>query len=161
MVSKSDDSKGCVKKGDTVQVEYEGTLEDGSVFDCTAKHNGQPLEFEAGSGKMIKGFDEAVLGMKKGETKTIKLPPEQAYGQPNPALFQKVPRAHMPKESEPKAGMMLIASLPTGEQIPARIVEVSKDRVTLDFNHPLAGQTLTFKIKIVGIIEGKPTAKKS
>ncbi len=140
-----------VKKGDIVKVEYEGSLEDGTVFDCSANHNNQPLEFEAGSGKIIKGFDNAVLGMRKGEEKTIKLKPAEAYGDPNPALIQKLPRIHLPKEPEPKAGMMLIATLPNGQQIPARITAVAATEVTLDLNHPLAGKTLIFKIKVVDI----------
>jgi FKBP-type peptidyl-prolyl cis-trans isomerase 2 len=143
------------KKGDIVKVEYEGSLEDGTIFDCTEKHNGQPLEFEAGCGRMIKGFDEAVLGMRAGESKTVKLAPEQAYGRFNPLLVQKVPREHLPKEPEPKPGMMIVMSLPTGEQIPARITDVSKDAVTMDFNHPLTGKTLIFKIKVVEIQEKK------
>jgi len=141
----------AVKVGDTVRVEYEGRLDDGSVFDCTANHDGQLLEFEVGAGRMIKGFDSAMVGMKKGEEKTVKLAPEQTYGSVNQMLIQKIPREHLPKEPEPKAGMMLIASMPAGEQIPARIKEVTSKEVTLDFNHPLAGMTLTFKIKAVEI----------
>ncbi|MCX6818211.1 MAG: peptidylprolyl isomerase [Candidatus Aenigmarchaeota archaeon] len=147
---KSNDAQ-AVKKGDIIKVEYEGSLEDGTVFDCTANHNYMPIEFEAGVGKMIKGFDEAVMGMKKGEEKKIKLKPEQAYGPVHDVLIQKMPRAQLPKEAEPKPGMMLVATLPTGEQVPAKIVKVDKDTVTMDFNHPLAGKSLVFKIKVVGI----------
>jgi len=93
--------------------------------------------------------------MKKGEEKTIKLKPAEAYGDPNPALIQKLPRAHLPKETEHKAGMMLVATLPSGQQIPARITAVSGGEVTLDLNHPLGGKTLVFKIKVVDITEGK------
>lgn len=149
----------AVKPGDKVNVEYEGKLEDGTVFDSSSRH-GQMLEFEVGAGRIIKGFDNAVVGMKRGEEKTIKIPPEEAYGQPNPMLIQKMPRANLPKEPEPKEGMMLIATLPTGEQIPARITAVDKATVILDFNHPLAGKTLTFKIKIVDIEEGNVAGKK-
>jgi FKBP-type peptidyl-prolyl cis-trans isomerase 2 len=150
------DRKGeAVKKGDVIKVEYEGKMEDGTVFDCTANHNNQPLEFEVGSGNIIKGFDDAVMGMKKGEEKTIKLPSEQSYGPVHAALIQRIPRAQLPKEAEPKAGMMIVATLPNGEQVPARITKVEKDIVIMDFNHPLAGKTLAFKIKVVDIKEGK------
>lgn len=151
MVVKKSEKSDAVKAGDTVKVEYEGKLEDGTVFDCSEKH-GKPLEFEVGSGRIIKGFDNAVVGMKKGEAKTFRLKPEEAYGPANPILIQKVPREHLPKEPEPKAGMMLVMSLPTGEQIPAKITDVSKDVVTIDFNHPLAGKTLIFKIKLLEIV---------
>ena len=147
---KSSDAQ-TVKKGDIVSVEYEGSLEDGTVFDCTANHGDKPIEFEAGVGRMINGFDEAVMGMKKGEEKTIKLKPEQAYGPVHEVLIQKLPRAQLPKETEPKPGMMLVATLPTGEQVPAKITKVDKDTVTMDFNHPLAGKSLVFKIKVVEI----------
>jgi FKBP-type peptidyl-prolyl cis-trans isomerase 2 len=144
-----------VKKGDIVKIEYEGKLEDGTVFDSTARHNGELLEFEAGAGRMIKGFDDAVIGMKKGEEKTIRIRPEEAYGHVNPVLIQKLPRDQLPKEPEPKAGMMLVATMPGGEQIPTKIAKVEKDCIILDFNHPLAGKTLVFKIKVADIKEKK------
>jgi FKBP-type peptidyl-prolyl cis-trans isomerase 2 len=141
-----------IKKGDKIKVEYTGTFEDGTVFDTTDKH-GQPLEFEVGSKQLIKGFDEAVIGMDKDEEKEITLKPEEAYGEPNPQLAQKVPKDKLPKEPLPEVGMMLALKGPDGKQIPARITEVSDTDVTIDLNHPLAGKTLKFKIKIVGINE--------
>jgi len=138
-----------VKKGDKIKVEYEGKLEDGTVFDSSEKH-GQPLEFEVGGGQMIKGFDEAVVGMEKDEEKEITLQPEDAYGQPNPELVKEVPRDQLP-EGDPKPGMMLGITLPNGMQLPAKIVDVSDDKVKIDLNHPLSGKVLTFKIKIVEI----------
>ncbi len=140
----------AVKKGDKIKVEYTGTLDDGTVFDSSEKH-GQPLEFEVGSGQIIKGFDEAVVGMKEGEEKEIKLPPEQAYGDPNPQMVQKVPKDKLPKEIEAKEGMILMMALPNGQQLPARLVKVEETEVTIDLNHPLAGKTLNFKIKVIGI----------
>lgn len=141
----------AVKKGDKVKVEYTGTLEDGTVFDASEKH-GAPLEFEVGSGMVIKGFDEALVGMEKGEEKEVTIKPEQAYGDPNPEMVKKIPREQLPKDQEPKAGMMLIMSLPNGQQLPAKITEVSDKEVTLDLNHPLAGKTLKFKLKVVEIV---------
>ena len=137
-----------IKKGDKIKVEYTGTLEDGTVFDSSEKH-GKPLEFEVGAGQIIKGFDEAVTGMKKGEEKEITLEPKDAYGDPNPALVKKVPKEQLPKEPEPKKGMMLALATPDGKQFPAMIKEVDEKEVSIDLNHPLAGKKLKFKIKII------------
>jgi len=139
-----------IEKGNKIKVEYTGTFEDGEVFDSSEKH-GQPLEFEVGSGQMIKGFDEAVVGMNKDEEKEITLKPEEAYGENNPDLKKKVPREQLPKDQDPQVGMILGVSLPNGQQFPAKIVEVNDKEVTIDLNHPLAGKTLKFKIKIVEV----------
>lgn len=140
----------AIKKGDKVKIEYTGTLEDGTVFDSSEKH-GQPLEFEVGSGKIIPGFENAVEGMEKDEEKEITLKPEEAYGEPNEQLIREIPRDQLPPDQEPKEGMVLAVGLPTGQQIPARIIEVSEDKVKLDMNHPLAGKTLKFKIKVIEV----------
>ena len=142
----------AVKKGDKVKVEYTGTFDDGTVFDASEKH-GKPLEVEAGAGQVIKGFDNALIGMEKGEEKEIKLKPEEAYGEPNEKMIQKAPREQFPKDKEIKVGMMLAVGLPNGAQIPAKITEVTDKEVTIDLNHPLAGKTLNFKIKVVEISE--------
>ena len=139
-----------VKKGDKVKIDYEGRLEDGEVFDSSKKHN-KPMEIEVGSGQVIPGFEKALMGMKKGEEKEIKLKPSEAYGDHNPQLIQNVPRDRFPKEGNLKDGVMVLMSLPDGNQIPAKVVKVSKDSVKLDFNHPLAGKTLIFKIKVIEI----------
>ncbi|MEK6809953.1 MAG: peptidylprolyl isomerase [Nanoarchaeota archaeon] len=139
-----------VNKGNKVKVEYTGTFEDGTVFDASEKH-GQPLEFEAGSGQVIKGFEEAVLGMKNGEEKKIVIPAAEAYGEMKAELRKKVPRKQLPQDQEPKVGMILAVGLPNGQQFPARIVAVTADDVTIDLNHPLAGKTLHFKIKVVSV----------
>ncbi|MBI2581621.1 FKBP-type peptidyl-prolyl cis-trans isomerase, partial [Candidatus Woesearchaeota archaeon] len=102
-----------VKKGNKVKVDYKGTFDDGTVFDASEKH-GQPLEFEVGSGQVIKGFDEAVMGMKKGEEKNITLPPVEAYGEVKAELRKKVPRQQLPQDQEPKVGMILSVGLPNG-----------------------------------------------
>lgn len=141
-----------VKKGDKIRVDYTGTFDDGTVFDSSGKA-GKPLEFVMGGGMLIKGFDEAVVGMKEGEEKEIKLKPEEAYGMPNPQLVQKIPRSQLPQDKEPKAGMILMVGLPTGQQMPATIKAADDKEVTLDMNHPLAGKTLNFKIKLVEIVK--------
>ncbi len=152
MTKKGDSAKkgDTTKKGDIVTVEYTGTLDDGTVFDSSEKH-GQPLEFEVGSGKVIKGFEEAVVGMKKGDEKEINLKPADAYGEIRPDLSKKLPRDKLPQDQELKPGMILVMGLPTGQKIPATIKEVSDKEVTIDLNHPLAGKNLTFKIKLVEI----------
>ena len=140
-----------VEKGNKVKVDYTGTFDDGVVFDASEKH-GQPLEFEVGTGQVIKGFDDAVLGMKKGEEKKIVISAAEAYGEVRRELHKKVPRAQLPQDQEPKVGMILAVGLPNGQQFPARIVEVTKEDVTIDLNHPLAGKTLHFKIKVAEIV---------
>jgi len=141
-----------VKKGDKVKVEYTGTLDNGTVFDSTEKH-GQPLEFEVGSGQLIKGFDNGVIGMEKGKEKEVTIKSADAYGDYNPEMIKKIPRDQLPKDKEIKPGMMLVMGLPNGAQIPAKIKEVGDKEVTLDLNHPLVGKDLKFKIKVVGINE--------
>lgn len=136
-----------VAKGNKVKVDYTGTFDDGTVFDASEKH-GQPLEFEVGSGQVIKGFDDAVMGMKEGQEKKIVIPPAEAYGEVKAELCKKVPRKQLPQDQEPKVGMILAVELPNGMQFPARIMEVAKEDVTIDLNHPLAGKTLHFKIKV-------------
>ena len=139
-----------IKKGDKVKLDYVGTLEDGTEFDNSEKH-GQPLEFEVGSGQVIKGFDDAVMGLKVGDEKEFTLEADEAYGPVNPELTKDIPRAQLPQGPEPQEGMMLGVQLPNGQQIPAKIVKVTDENVTIDLNHPLAGKKLTFKIKVVAV----------
>lgn len=139
-----------IKKGDKVKVEYEGKLEDGTVFDSSEKH-GQPLEFEVGSGVVIKGFDDALEGMEKDEEKEVKLTPDKAYGDKRSDLVKQVPKERLPEGQEPKPGMMLIMNTPEGQQVPCTIKAVADDHIDVDFNHPLAGHTLSFKLKVVEI----------
>jgi FKBP-type peptidyl-prolyl cis-trans isomerase 2 len=138
-----------VKKGDKVKIDYTGTLDDGTVFDTSKGKD--PLEFEAGSGMVIPGFDKAIIGMKKGEEKEINIPCKEAYGEPNPNAVQKIPRDKLPQDQEPKVGMMLGIGLPNGQQMPAKITKVTAKEITIDVNHPLAGKDLNFKLKVVGI----------
>jgi len=142
----------AVEKGDKVTVEYEGKLEDGTVFD-SSKHgdHSHPLEFVVGSGNLIKGFDENVVGMKKDEEKEFEIMPEDAYGSYREELKQDVPREILPKDPEPKEGMSLIMKTPEGGQFPVKISKVEKDTVTIDLNHPLAGKKLYFKVKVIEI----------
>lgn len=136
-----------VKNGDKVKIEYTGTLEDGTIFDSSADH-GNPLEFEVGSGQVIKGFDDAILGMNEGEEKQFSIEPADAYGEHDPTLVQKVPREIFPQDAELVPGLLFEAGLPTGEKVPATITDVQGGIVSVDLNHPLAGKKLNFKIKV-------------
>ncbi len=137
----------AVKNGDKIKVEYIGKLDDGSVFDSSENH-GKPLEFEVGSGHVIKGFNDAVLGMNEGDEKEFEISPADAYGQHDPTLIQKVPREVFPQDAKIAAGLVFEAGLPTGEKVPAMIADVDENTVTVDLNHPLAGKALNFKIKL-------------
>lgn len=141
-----------VKKGNKIKIHYTGKLDDGQVFDSSEGRD--PLEFEAGSGKVIKGFDEAVMGMKKDEEKEVKLKPEDAYGQRNEELKQKIPKEKINIEEEIKLGMTLAVTAPDGQQFPVQVVDVEDENIVVDLNHPLAGKNLNFKIKVVDISEG-------
>lgn len=144
----------AVQKGDNISVHYTGTLEDGEVFD-SSKNADQTLDFEVGSGQLIKGFDEGVVGMEVGETKTIKLKPEEAYGEKNDELVQAVPReaAKNIPEEQLKPGTQLGLQGPGGQNLPATIIEVTDEEVKFDLNHPLAGKTLSFEITLESINE--------
>ncbi|MDA3837168.1 MAG: peptidylprolyl isomerase [Nanoarchaeota archaeon] len=140
-----------IKQGNKVKVEYEGRLESGEVFDSTEKHGGEPLEFVVGSGMLVSGFEKAVEGMAADEEKEVKLSPAEAYGDKNPEYVQKLPKDKFPAEAE--VGSMIGIPTPMG-QIPATIVAIDDESVTLDMNHPMAGKTLIFKIKVVSFEEG-------
>lgn len=140
----------AVKTGDLIKVEYTGTLDDGNVFDSSQSH-GEPLEFEVGSGQIIKAFDDAVIGMAVGDQKSITILADDAYGQPTTELIRKVPKEFLASLPDAKPGMVLGLSDSQGNQMPAKIVEISDTEITLDLNHPLAGKTLHFTIKIVEI----------
>jgi FKBP-type peptidyl-prolyl cis-trans isomerase 2 len=141
---------GAAKKGDKVAIEYEGSLDDGTVFDSSKNHD-KPLEFVVGSGQVIPGFDRAVTGMKVNEEKKIRREPTAAYGEKNPKLTHKIERTKLPPKPEPKPGMGLVMGAPGQPDRKAMITEVTKDHVVIDMNHPLAGKALTFAIKLVKI----------
>ena len=144
--------KMIVEKNNKVSVEYEGKLEDGTVFDSSSRDGeSKPLEFAAGTGQVIPGFDNAILGMKVGEEKEFSIEAKDAYGEHREELKQEVPRDKLPAEPEPKEGMALIVSSPEGHQMPVKILEVREKEVVIDLNHPLSGKKLIFKIKVLNI----------
>jgi len=139
-----------VEKGQTVSVHYKGTLDDGSEFD-NSHARGEPMQVEVGSGRLIKGFDAALMGMTVGETKNISLSPEDAYGSLNPEAVEEVPKTAFPPDFEFKDGEVVQGRAPTGQPIVARIVEQKENTVVLDMNHPMAGKNLNFEIELVSI----------
>jgi peptidylprolyl isomerase len=138
-----------VENGMFVSVHYTGTLDSGEQFDTSAGR--LPLEFKVGGGQMIAGFDAQVVGMSMNEKKKFTLAPEDAYGERNEDHQYEFPRAEMPAEINPQVGQMLALTTPEGQQVPARVIVVDDEKVTFDLNHPLAGQSLTFDIEVVGI----------
>jgi FKBP-type peptidyl-prolyl cis-trans isomerase 2 len=138
-----------VKDKDTVSVHYTGTLENGEVFDTSKDRD--PLSFTVGEGQMIPGFENAVRGMELNESKTIKIAPEDAYGEVRNDLVQQLSRTQLPPDLEPHVGQQLASQLPDGQQIIVTVKEIDSESITIDANHPLAGKELTFEIEVVAI----------
>ena len=143
-----------VKTGDKVKVHYHGKLTNGETFDSSTGL--EPLEFEVGSGMVIKGFDDGVTGMETGEKKTIHIPFGDAYGPRNPEMVIEMPREKFPTDMEIEVGMPLVMSDQQGQKYQVTIVELKDDIVLLDANHPLAGQDLVFDLELVEIVGGSP-----
>ena len=143
-----------VQNGNYVQVHYEGTLANGQMFDSS--RGGQPLEIRVGDGQLIAGFEEALIGMKPEETKKFTLVPEKAYGERDETLERMFERAQMPPGMDPKVGDTLALHTAQGHQVPVKVKAVDEQKVVVDLNHPLAGETLTFDIEVMGITD-KPT----
>ena len=137
------------KEGDSVKIHYTGTLDDGTQFDSSAGRD--PLAFELGSGQVIPGFDKAVDGMAVGDSKTVNIPAEDAYGPHQPAMVQDVPKSALPDDLEPAEGMGLQAQGPDGQLVNLVITEVKNESITVDGNHPLAGKALNFDIELVSV----------
>lgn len=134
--------------GDRVKVHYTGTLQDGTIFDSSEGR--EPLEFVLGSGQVIPGFDAAVTGLEPGQSVVTTIEPENAYGPANPEMILEVERERFPEDMELEEGLELQLS-GGGQTFNVRVVEIGEDKVTLDGNHPLAGESLTFDIKLDSI----------
>ncbi len=141
-----------VKKGDKVKVHYHGRLTNGQTFDSSEGR--QPLEFTVGSGMVIKGFDEGVLGMNVGDKKTIEIAVDDAYGPKDPQMMMDFPIDRFPKDLNPEVGMQLNMSDGSGRNFPVIIREIKGDTAVLDANHPLAGEDLIFDLELVDIAGG-------
>ncbi len=136
------------KEGDTVSLHYKGSFEDGTVFDSSETHGA--LKFTIGKGMVIPGFDEAVLGMKLGETKTVTIPPEKGYGSHRDDLLITMDRKELPPDLNPVVGQRLEFSKDK-QRLQFTVAEVGDDAVTFDANHPLAGKTLVFELLLLEI----------
>ncbi len=139
--------KKLIQSGDTISVHYTGKLENGGIFDSSSGR--RPLTFTVGTGQIIRGFDEAVVGMAVGDAKTVTISPEMAYGPRQVELIVDIPKDTVPEGMEIEKGMMIELIDPQGNKIPAEVFEILDEVVKMDLNHFLAGKTLVFDIEIV------------
>jgi len=145
------------RAGDVVRVHYRGRLTDGTEFDSSDGR--EPLEFQVGGGQVIAGFEKQVEGMEVGETSTVTIPANQAYGERDERQVQSVPRNTMPDNLDLQVGTRLTATTRDGKQIPLTVTDVNEEQVIVDANHPLAGQDLVFDIELVEIVGSEPGLK--
>jgi peptidylprolyl isomerase len=138
------------KEGDTVRIHYTGKLGDERVFDSSAQRD--PLEFTLGEGRVIPGFEQGVLGMEVGEERTITIPSDQAYGERRPDMVAQLSRDVLPDELEPQVGQQLEMRQNDGQKFVVTVTDISDERITVDGNHPLAGEDLTFELALVEIV---------
>jgi len=145
----ADQNAEQAQNGDVVEVDYTGTLENGTVFDTSEGRD--PLRFTLGEGQMIPGFEQAVLGMKVGESKTVTIPADEAYGPHSDDMVQVINREELTNIPNPEVGQQLYGSQPGGGTITGTITNVTDTTITVDFNHHLAGKDLTFEIELMSI----------
>lgn len=138
------------QSGDTVRVHYTGTLSDGSEFDSSAGRD--PIEFTLGEGTVIPGFETAVADLEVGSSTTVTIPAAEAYGERNESAIQQVPLEAFGDAGAPQPGWIVQLENPQGQRMNAMILEVNDEIATLDFNHPLAGQDLTFELTLQEIV---------
>ena len=137
-------------KGKKVKVHYIGTLDDGRAFDSSVKR-GEPIEFTCMAGQMIKGFDEAVKNMAQGETKKVRIPAAEAYGERDESLIQKVPTEQIPNAEKLPVGETIFMRGPGGQSFPVKVLSVEDGVATFDLNHEMAGKDLNFEITLVEV----------
>jgi len=137
------------KNGDKVHVHYTGKLEDGTVFDSS--QGGDPLEFTIGEGRIIPGVEEALVGMKAGDNKTVSIPSEKGYGPRHEQLLFRVPKDRLPEGMEPEVGQRYELTQEGGAKALVTVTGIENDEVVLDGNHPLAGKTMVFDLELVSI----------
>ena len=138
-----------VENGLFVSLHYKGTMQNGEVFDTSKGRD--PLEVQMGAGQLIPGLEKALMGMSLNEKKVLTIEPEEAYGYVDKSLTHSFVRSDVPSEMNPEVGQVVALTSPEGQQVPAQIIEVDDEKVVVDLNHPLAGETLTFDIEVVGI----------
>lgn len=139
----------AAKKGDTVKVHYTGKLTDGTVFDSSRQRD--PISFTLGEGQIIPGFEKAVEGLEPGQTTSVTIPADDAYGQRDEEAIAEVPRTQLPEGLNPEVGQQLQVQKPDGQPVPVRVTEVTEDKIKIDTNHPLAGKDLAFELELVEI----------
>lgn len=138
------------KKGDTVRVHYTGKLKDGDVFDSSRQRG--PLELKLGAGQVITGFEQAIEGMSPGESKSVDVPAAEGYGQRQEEKVIDFERSALPANLDPRVGEQLQLQTQDGRAVPAAVTKVSESTVTVDANHPLAGNDLVFELELVEIV---------
>ena len=139
-----------VQGNETVKLHYTGKLNDGQVFDSSVQR--EPLEVKLGEGRLIPGFEKGLVDMKVDDKKTITIPKEEAYGEVQKELFQKIPTENLPQDIKPEVGMGLVSKNPDGSERQLRVADVKDDFIIVDANHPLAGQDLTFDLELLEIM---------
>lgn len=147
-ITKAEGETMNVVNGKTIALDYTLTVE-GQVVDTS--EGGQPIEYTHGEGSIIPGLERKLEGMSVGEEKKVQISPEEGYGELNPDAFREVPREHLPTDVEIEEGMMFQMQTPAGEAMPVTVSEIKPENVVLDLNHPLAGKTLEFDVKIVSV----------
>jgi FKBP-type peptidyl-prolyl cis-trans isomerase SlyD len=143
-----------VKDGSVVSLEYTLLGEDGKTIE--SNKGKEPLKYVQGSHQIVPGLEKGLEGMKAGEEKRVKVKPEEGYGPVDPKGFQEFPKDKIPSEAL-KVGTMLMASGPRGQQVPVRVHEIKEKTVVLDLNHPMAGKTLVFDIKVLDVQPASPS----
>ena len=138
-----------VKQNDTVKVHYTGKLTNGQVFDSSLER--EPLEVTIGEGRLIPGFENALIDMKLNDKKTVEISKDEAYGDIQKELFHEVQKEQLPQDMQPEIGMGLASKGPDGVEHQFRVVDVKDNHIVVDGNHPLAGQDLVFDLEVVEI----------
>jgi len=139
-----------VKENDTVKVHYTGKLTDGQIFDSSLQR--EPLEIKLGEGQLIPGFEKGLIDMAVNEKKTITIDKQDAYGEVNESLFQKISKSQLPEDLKPEVGMGLVGANAQGQEQQFRVAKVEEEDIIIDANHPLAGQDLVFDLEVVEIL---------
>jgi peptidylprolyl isomerase len=140
-----------VKQGDNVKIHYTGKLEDGTVFDSSVTR-GEPIEFTVGDGRLLPDFETGVIGMSPGESKHVAISHEHAYGPYRDEMVIALPRNQIPENLNVEVGLQLQLTLESGQPIIVNVTDISESTVTLDANHPLAGQNLNFELQLLEIM---------
>ncbi len=147
-ISQAYAEEAVIQSGSRVAFDYVLTVENKVVDSSQAKG---PLEYTQGDGKLIPGLTKQLEGMKKGDEKIVEVKPEEGYGNPDPAGIKEIPISSLPSDIKPEVGLILQTQDQSGRTFPAKITEIKKDSIIVDLNHPLAGKTLTFKVRIVSV----------